>query len=173
MAGAFPWLTAKGNRAMGGQKYVAPAPKPAAKQQSRPSAPSGPNIAQAQAENAAREKQRLDALAAEEKKKIEQKRFEDVSKAEGEKRRKELEEKSGAAASAATGGQLFLRKEDKKTGTAKLSQPATVRTVAPPSAQGTILGLPKDTKVFTKFGESINRAANLTFSAPETRFGGM
>lgn len=137
------------------------------------SSTSGPNAAQAIAENQARERQRLASLTEEERKNKEQARFEEVSKLEGEKRRKELEGAAGALAGKVTGGGAFLKKKDIKSGTAKIAQPATVRAVAPASAQGTILGLPKDTKVFTKFGESINRAANLTFSAPQIRFGGI
>jgi hypothetical protein len=134
---------------------------------------SGPNLAQAQREIKDLEDKRLAGIAEDERKKKEQSRFEEVSKAEGQKRRKEFEAKSGASAASATGGEAFLKKEDKKAGTARISQLATARAISPPSAEGTILGLPKDTKVFTKFGESINRAANLTFSAPQTRFGGM
>jgi hypothetical protein len=137
------------------------------------SSSSGPNLQTAIAENTARENARQAAIKADEDKKKEQDRFESVSKAEGEKRRKELEASAGAAGAAATGGQAFLKKEERKTGFARTSQPSTVTAISPSAVQGTILGLPKDTKVFTKFGESINRAANLTFSSPETRFGGM
>lgn len=170
---AFPWLTNKGKRAMSVGPVPTSTPAPRPQQQSRPSSTSGPNAAQAIAENQARERQRLAAVSEEERKKKEQTRFEEVSKLEGEKRRKELEGAAGALAGKVTGGEAFLKKQDIKSGTAKIAQPATVRAVAPASAQGTILGLPKDTKVFTRFGESINRAANLTFSSPHIRFGGI
>jgi|688.fasta_scaffold02593_34 pyruvate/2-oxoglutarate dehydrogenase complex dihydrolipoamide acyltransferase (E2) component len=102
------------------------------------------------AENRARETARLAD--------IEKNRYQRVSGKEGEQRRKEFESKSSAAASRATGamGQ-------------KLPRPS-INIVSP---QKSILGIPKDSRQFTKFGESINRAANLTFSNPEARVGGM
>ena len=143
-----------------------PKPKPAA------SAPANQKTAAtAQAEIDAMEKQRIAKEKADADAKIEQARYEAVSKKEGEKRRKEFETTSSSAAGKATGGQAFL--EAKNPGQATTSQAAMVSTIAPTSAEGTILGLPKNTNVFTKFGESINRAANLTFSSPQTRFGGM
>ena len=83
------------------------------------------------------------------------------SKKEGEKRRKEFEERSRSYAGRATGGQAFI--EEINLG----------KEPAPAIAKTTVLGLPRNTSAFTKFGESINRAANLTFSSPQTRFGGM
>lgn len=132
--------------------------------------------AQAQAEIDDLEKKRIAKEKAEADAKIEQSRYEKVSKKEDEKRRKEFETKSSAAAGKVTGGQAFL--ETKKPGQAIANKTAMLAAIAPysegpTSAEGTILGLPKNTNLFTKFGESINRAANLTFSSPQTRFGGM
>lgn len=188
-----------GGRGKGGGGNKSQQQQPA--QQQRPSPQpqqqqAGPNLAQAQAENAAREAERQKQILDEENRKKEQARFEQVSKLEGEKRRKELEQKSAAAATTTTGGKEFAKpKEAAKSGSAAapeakpigeqgifkdqgrgqatISQGAIVEGVSPDTVQGTILGLPKNTRVFTKFGESINRAANLTYSSPNARVGGM
>jgi hypothetical protein len=111
-------------------------------------------IAAAEKARLAGEKKASDARA-------EQSRYEGESKKEGEKRRKEFEERSRSYAGRATGGQAFI--EEINLG----------KEPAPAIAKTTVLGLPRNTSAFTKFGESINRAANLTFSSPQTRFGGM
>ena len=169
-ADPFPWLTDKGKQNTGYQKYV-PQPQQQQQQQQRqlPTQQANPyTAATAMDEIAAAEKARLAGEKKASDARTEQSRYEDVSKKEGEKRKKEFEERSKVAAGKATGGMRF-------------TQPETISTVSGNSAKSqnlgssrnTILGLPKETSAFTKFGESINRAANLTFSSPQTRFGGI
>jgi len=119
-------------------------------------APSG--VDRANQENDAIARQKLaqeEAATGEEKERL---RYQRVSGKEGESRRKEFESKSSARASKATGGI-----------SSQIPRPS-VNVVSP---QNTILGLPKNNQKFTKFGESINRAANLTYSNPQARVGGM
>jgi hypothetical protein len=162
-ADPFPWLTEQGKRNTGYQAYVPqsqPQPQPQPRPQPRPQAAQNTQTAAtAQAEIDAMEKKRIAREKAEADARTEQNRYEGVSKKEGEKRRKEFEEKSRSYAGKATGGQAFIE--------APMAPSAKI------SSRTTTLGLPRDTSAFTKFGESINRAANLTFSSPQTRFGGM
>lgn len=177
-ADPFPWLTDKGKQNTG---YYKPQPQPQPQSQPQSQQPAAnkntpqaaapqKDAATAQAEIAAIEAQRITREKEDAAKKTEQSRYESVSKKEGEKKRKEFEAFSSAEAGKATGGQAFVQK---KKGQLVTTRPTVVSAISPSSVQGTILGLPKNTNVFTKFGESINNAANLTFSSPQTRFGGM
>jgi len=124
--------------------------------QSANAAPSG--VDRANQENDAISKRLLEQEAAATGEEKERLRYQRVSRKEGEGRRKEFESRSSATASSATGGV-----------SSKIPSPS-INVVSP---QNTILGLPKNNQQFTKFGESINRAANLTYSNPQARVGGM
>ncbi len=151
-----------------------PQSQPQQQPQNKPATPSGGTPAQANKQIADDQAARAAAASEDARKKAEQTRFEQVSKAEGEKRRKEYESKAGSAATKVTGGETFLKKEKgADTGVARTTRPAAVSVMSPATVQNTILGLPANSQVFTKFGESINKAANLTYSNPQARVGGM
>ncbi len=130
-----------------------------------PVTPSGPTGAE-------KAKQEADAIAAEkakqksidDAKKIsddnEKDRYQRVVGEAGSRKRRDWESESASYAARATGGPDQSYRPS--------SEPRNMYV-----PQQTILGMPRGNQTFTKFGESVNRAANLTYSNPQARVGGM
>lgn len=141
---------------------VAPTPATPKPTTPTPSVPSGAEKAKQEADAIAAEKAKQKAI--DDAKKIaddiEKDRYQRVVGEAGSKKRRDWESQSASYAARATGGPDQSYRPS--------SEPRDMYV-----PQQTILGMPRGNQTFTKFGESINRAANLTYSNPQARVGGM
>ena len=97
--------------------------------------------------------------SAEELKKVEQQRSDSLQKAKDVAATIKFQQEQAAKAQTTTGGKM----------TPLINSLPTTGEYQPTQ---TILGLPNDTKTFTKFGEAVQKSANLSFANPSTKFGG-
>ncbi len=98
--------------------------------------------------------------SAEELKRIEQQRNDSIQKAKDVAAALKFKQEQDAKAQTTTGGQSVAPEIDMVPATGAY-QPTQ-----------TILGLPNTTKAFTKFGEAVQKSANLSFGNPTMKFGG-